>query len=66
MANTDSSYMFYNFTAVKEIDIKVLDTSQSTTMKGMFQGCSNLTNIDLSNFDTSKSKDMRRDVYGMR
>ena len=30
-----------------------LDTSNMTTMYGMFQSCANLTSLDVSNFDTS-------------
>ena len=36
----------------------VLDTSQATDMFRMFQGCDNLTSLDLSSFDTSRVTEM--------
>ena len=39
---------------VKSINVKYLDTSQVKDMYYMFTGCSSLTQLDLSNFDTSK------------
>ena len=33
-------------------------------MSGMFYGCNNLTNIDLSNFDTKNVTDMNAIFYG--
>lgn len=35
-----------------------LNTSEVTTMNGMFSGCSRITNLDLSHFNTSKVTDM--------
>ena len=32
----------------------------------MFQGCSSLTNLDLSNWDTSKVNDMSRMFFGCK
>lgn len=40
------------------LDISWLDTSNMTSMSGMFDGAWNLLSIDLSNFDTSKVTDM--------
>ena len=34
--------------------LQYLDTSEGTTMQGMFSGCSLITNLDLSHFNTSK------------
>lgn len=43
---------FYR-TNLNSIDVSKLDTSNVTTMLGMFSRCSKLTNLDLSNFNTS-------------
>ena len=58
IANTDSSYMFYGLSNLKELYFSNLDTSSVTNMKGMFSGCSSLTSLDLSNFDTSNVTNM--------
>ena len=65
IANTNLSYLFSDFTSVKTITLDILDTSRTTNMKGLFQGCSSLTNIDIfatweveNQFDTSKVTDM--------
>lgn len=53
-ANVDSSYLFYSFTSLKQIDgLEYFDTSSVTNMEGMFQSCSSLTNLNLSSFNTS-------------
>ncbi len=54
IANKNSDNMFNGFSAVKEIDIKVLDTSMTTNMARMFCGCNSLISIDLSRFNTSQ------------
>ena len=40
------------------IDLLALDTSEVTSMYGMFGGCNKLTSLDVSKFDTSKVTDM--------
>ena len=35
------------------------NTSKVTNMWGMFEGCINLTNLNLSNWDTSNVENMR-------
>lgn len=52
-ANLSSSYMFYNKTNLKNIDLTLLDTQNVTSMRYMFYGCSGLTNLSLSHLDTS-------------
>ena len=57
-ANYDSSYLFYRFSKLTEIEnLNLLDTSQVTNMKSMFAGeyyhQSKIQVLDLSNFDTS-------------
>ena len=54
---------FYNwfsgFSILAEIKgLQYLNTSEVTTMNGMFSGCSRITNLDLSHFNTSKVTDM--------
>ena len=50
-------FAFY-FNAEKIEFNGVLDTSQVTDMFRMFQGCDNLTSLDLSTFDTSRVTEM--------
>ena len=52
---------FGNKSNIKTIKkLKGLDTSNVTNMDYMFDGCSSLTSVDLSNFDTSKVTSMNR------
>ena len=47
--------MFNECNKLKEIKgLNNLNTSNVTTMRGMFQLCNELEYLDLSNFDTSK------------
>ncbi len=64
IANKSSGSMFRNFTAVKEIDIKALDTSNVIYMRDMFSFCSNLTSLDLNNFDLSNVTTLEQAFYG--
>lgn len=57
-ANEDSSYLFYNFSNLKEIDLTKLDTSNVTNMRSMFLGCYTLISLNISNFDTHNVTDM--------
>ena len=41
-----------------DYEISNIDTSNVTDMRSMFNGCSNLTSLDLSNFNTSNVTDM--------
>ena len=59
IANKNSAYLFSNFTKLESIEgLEYLDTSQVTDMGMMFNSCSNLTSLNLSNFDTSQVTDM--------
>ena len=59
VANHDSSTLFSQFINVKTIDLSNLDASHVTDMNYMFDGNSNLENINFgNNFDTSKVTDM--------
>ena len=51
------SYMFGSSQA-KEIKLDWVDTSNATNMSYMFDGCENLTELNLSSFDTSNVIDM--------
>ena len=59
-ARPTSTYQwFYNMTNLLEIEgIEYLNTSEVTTMNGMFHTCRSLQSLDLSNFDTQKVTDM--------
>ena len=58
--NKVSGDMFRQFKSLKEIkSLSTIDTSQVTTMEGMFRNCSSLTKLDLSNFDTSNVTNMQ-------
>ena len=48
------SYMFDKFSSLETIEFNNFDTSNSTTMGGMFRYCSALKNLDLSCFKTNK------------
>ena len=52
-APIDSSYLFSGFNVLEEIiNFRLLNTSKTTSIEGMFKYCRKLTNLDLSNFDT--------------
>ncbi len=56
---------FKNFDALTDIQgIEYLNTSEVTSMSGMFYYCYNLTSLDLSTFDTSKVTNMSNMFYG--
>jgi len=52
IANINSSYLFYKFSGLKEIDLSYMNTTQVKNMYSMFGNCSSLTTLDVSNFDT--------------
>lgn len=45
LLNPDSSYMFYNFTALKGIDLGIADSMQATNMISMFNSYSPLSTV---------------------
>ena len=57
-AAKDSGYMFSNRSNLQKIDLKMLDTQNTTSMYNMFLNCSGLTNLDLTPLDTQKVTDM--------
>lgn len=59
IANEDSSYLFYNFKNLQSINFNDnFDTSNATTMRGMFYFCQNIKTLDLSSFDTRNVTNM--------
>lgn len=59
IANPNSSFLFYFFENVKNINFgNNFDTSQTTNMSYMFNLCTSLSTIDVSNFDTSNLTNM--------
>ena len=55
---TDMSYMFYNCSSLKELNLSSFNTNQVTDMSWMFSYCSSLKELDLSSFNTTKVTDM--------
>ena len=52
---------FTSFSNLSSINgIKLLDTSNVTSMYGMFAGCSSLSSLDLSSFDTSNVNNIKQ------
>lgn len=56
---SDASYLLYQYTSLKSVDLSGLDTSDTTNMYAMFGYCSSLTSLDVSSLDTSNVTDMR-------
>lgn len=64
IAPTNMGGWFFALTELTEIkDLTKVDTSNVTTMAGLFTFCAKLKSIDLSNFDTSKVTDMNSIFY---
>ena len=61
--NENSGAMFFNCSKLTSIDFLKVDTSEVTTMEGMFT-YSGITTLDLRNFDTSNVTDMGRMFSG--
>lgn len=56
---TSTDSWFLNFDNLTEIQgIKYLNTTEVTTMNGMFRGCKQLMSLDLSHFNTSNVTNM--------
>ena len=51
-AAKDSGDMFFNRRKLQKIDLKMLDTYNTASMRGMFYLCSGLKSLDLSPLDT--------------
>ena len=58
-ANTLAFSAFSDFSSATAITgLELLDTASTTTMSGIFSGCSSLTSLNLSGFDTSSVTNM--------
>ena len=60
----DMGYMFLNCTKLKEIKgLDKLNTSKCTTIEGMFDGCNDIKQIDLSGLDLSNVENAQNLIY---
>ena len=57
-APVNSSYLFYNLSKLKTLDMSGFNTSNVTNMSYMFYGCSVLTSLDVGGFNTSNVTNM--------
>ena len=55
---TNMSYMFYDCSSLKEINLSSFNTNQVTNMSDMFSWCYSLKEINLSSFNTSQVTNM--------
>ena len=53
-----TNYMFYDCSALSNINLSHFNTKKVSDMSFMFWGCTSLTNINLSGFNTQNVKDM--------
>ena len=61
---TTTSFWFSHMEKLESITgINYLNTSEVTSMSGMFQNCTRLTSLDVSHFNTSKLIDMKYMFY---
>ena len=58
IAPVDLSNLFLDGSQIESIDLSGLDTSQTSNMNGMFNGCESLISLDLSHFDSANVTDM--------
>lgn len=67
VANPDSSCLFLNFNALKNINgLEKFDTSKIINMSKMFAGCTSLEELDLVCFDTSSATNMNLMFLGCK
>ena len=60
-----TEFWFLNFKKLKKIEgLTNLNTSEVTTMSGMFEDCSRLTSLDLSSFNAENVQNMSAMFYG--
>lgn len=57
-ANYDLGYLFLNSLA-KEIKFDNFETIFTTNMEHMFEGCTNITNLNIANWDTRNVTEMK-------
>lgn len=59
MLTDNSNKLFYRLKYAKSIDLTGINTSEVTSMKDMFDSCSELTSLDVSGLDTNNVTDMK-------
>ncbi len=64
--NSSAAYLFYGMENCTSMDLSGLDTSNATSLEGLFSNCSALTSLDVSGFNTSNVTNMRSMFYGCR
>ena len=57
--NENSAYLFYQLTALTDLDIEGWNTSNAVSMDRMFSECAALTTLDLTALDVSNATSMR-------
>lgn len=60
-----TAWWFYQFWNCKNFNLSKLDTSETTSMSGMFCSCFRTTALDLSSFDTSNVTNMSEMFNGL-
>jgi len=66
IAGESTAGLFKQFSGVKQIkNLNYLDTTNTTDMSGMFQACSSIESIDLSNIKTDNLQKMHGMFWGM-
>lgn len=63
VAPKSTAYWFCNLDMCTNFNLQNLDTSRTTSMQGMFNGCFYMTHLDLSSFDTSSVTNMKAMFY---
>ncbi len=63
--NPKAKRLFYNFTEVEDIDLSHFDTSDCTTMHGLFGWSANIKSLDVRHFKTSKVSSFRCMFQGL-
>ena len=62
LMNYDASYMFSYLKVIENLDLNTIDTSNTTSMQGLFLYC-NASVLNLNNFDTSNVTNMQGMFY---
>ena len=52
------SYLFYNCSSLKELNLNNFNTNNLTDMSYMFYNCSSLNELNLNNFNTNNITNM--------
>ena len=61
--NKNSSFMFHNFSGLKEMDMQNFDGKNVENLRDLFSECWNLTSINFTGFNTSKVANMTAMFY---